>query len=199
MPAKKRRKERWTFQRVVNVGGCQMNCGIKCSPYCRPANPTHWGVIVPEWMIAKRWMPFSTVYGRGANGKHSMSQGCVQAAVPIGVFRNGPKQVSFGRYGRHQSARLQCVERSRLGMASDGWGHEPSAPLGKEKTGPNPTDRAKRGVKRSLLVEGHGIPIGLEVEGANRNDAQDAPGNTPEHSHCSARADRRAKAKPLLG
>ena len=44
------------------------------------------------------------------------------------------------------------------------------APLGKEKTGPNPTDRAKRGVKRSLLVEGHGIPIGLEVEGANRND-----------------------------
>ncbi|GHO55936.1 hypothetical protein KSB_44110 [Ktedonobacter robiniae] len=44
------------------------------------------------------------------------------------------------------------------------------APLGKEKIGPNPTDRAKRGVKRSLLVEGHGIPIGLEVEGANRND-----------------------------
>jgi Transposase DDE domain len=69
-----------------------------------------------------------------------------------------------------RSARLRCVERSRLGMASDGWGHEPSAPLGKEKTGPNPTDRAKRGVKRSLLVEGHGIPIGLEVEGANRND-----------------------------
>ena len=29
---------------------------------------------------------------------------------------------------------------------------------------------AKRGVKRSLLVEGHGIPIGLEVEGANRHD-----------------------------
>ena len=44
------------------------------------------------------------------------------------------------------------------------------APLGQEQTGPNPTDRAKRGVKRSLLVEGHGIPIGLAVEGANRND-----------------------------
>lgn len=45
-----------------------------------------------------------------------------------------------------------------------------------------------------MLVEGHGIPIGLEGEGANRNDAQDAPGTTPEHSHCSARADRRATA-----
>lgn len=44
------------------------------------------------------------------------------------------------------------------------------APLGQEQTGPNPTDRAKRGVKRSLLVEGYGVPIGLEVEGANRND-----------------------------
>jgi transposase len=44
------------------------------------------------------------------------------------------------------------------------------APLGGEKTGRNPTDRAKRGVKRSLLVEAEGIPVGLAVEGANRND-----------------------------
>lgn len=39
-----------------------------------------------------------------------------------------------------------------------------------EKTGPNPTDRAKSGTKRSLLTEGGGVPIGLAVEGANRND-----------------------------
>ena len=44
------------------------------------------------------------------------------------------------------------------------------APLGQEQTGPNPTDRAKRGVKRSLLVEGHGVPLGVAVAGANRND-----------------------------
>jgi putative transposase len=36
--------------------------------------------------------------------------------------------------------------------------------------GPNPTDRAKSGVKRSLLTEGDGVPIGLAVDGANRND-----------------------------
>ena len=36
--------------------------------------------------------------------------------------------------------------------------------------GPNPTDRAKGGVKRSLLTEADGVPIGLAVEGANRND-----------------------------
>ena len=39
-----------------------------------------------------------------------------------------------------------------------------------KKTGPNPTDRAKGGVKRSLLTDGHGIPIGLAVAGANRHD-----------------------------
>ena len=41
-----------------------------------------------------------------------------------------------------------------------------------EKTGPNPTDRAKKGVKRSLLTEASGIPIGLAVDGANRHDCK---------------------------
>lgn len=36
--------------------------------------------------------------------------------------------------------------------------------------GPNPTDRGKKGVKRSILVEGRGVPQGLDVAGANRND-----------------------------
>ena len=38
------------------------------------------------------------------------------------------------------------------------------------KTGPNPTDRAKKGVKRSVLTEGCGVPIGLAIDGANRHD-----------------------------
>lgn len=44
------------------------------------------------------------------------------------------------------------------------------APLGGETTGPNPTDRGKRGVKRSVLTEGHGVPLGLVIAGANRHD-----------------------------
>jgi putative transposase len=38
-----------------------------------------------------------------------------------------------------------------------------------KKRGPNPTDRAKQGVKRSLLTE-EGIPIGIAIDGANRTD-----------------------------
>jgi transposase len=41
---------------------------------------------------------------------------------------------------------------------------------GGKKPAENPTDRAKRGTKRSLLVEAGGVPVGLSVAGANRND-----------------------------
>jgi putative transposase len=44
------------------------------------------------------------------------------------------------------------------------------APLGGGATGPNPTDRAKKGTKRSLLTDAKGMPVGLAVEGANRHD-----------------------------
>jgi putative transposase len=46
----------------------------------------------------------------------------------------------------------------------------PKRPWQGKKTGPNPTDRAKSGTKRSLLVEASGVPVGLSVAGANRND-----------------------------
>jgi hypothetical protein len=41
-----------------------------------------------------------------------------------------------------------------------------------EKTGPNSTDRSKKGVKRSLLTEISGMPIGLAIDGANRHDSK---------------------------
>jgi putative transposase len=39
-----------------------------------------------------------------------------------------------------------------------------------KKTGPNPTDRAKRGTKRSLLTDGAGVPLAVAVAGANVPD-----------------------------
>ncbi len=55
-------------------------------------------------------------------------------------------------------------------MASDGWSDDQGTPWRGKKAGANPTDRGKRGTKRSLLTEGHGVPIGLVVGGANRHD-----------------------------
>ncbi len=46
------------------------------------------------------------------------------------------------------------------------------APLGKAATGANPTDRGKKGTKRSLLADGAGIPLAIVVDGANRHDVK---------------------------
>jgi len=46
------------------------------------------------------------------------------------------------------------------------------APLGGQATGKNPVDRAKRGTKRSLLVEAKGVPLAIEVGPANRHDVK---------------------------
>jgi len=44
------------------------------------------------------------------------------------------------------------------------------APFGGAASGPNPTDRAKLGGKRSLLTDGAGIPLAVAIDGANRHD-----------------------------
>ncbi len=38
--------------------------------------------------------------------------------------------------------------------------------------GKNPTDRGKKGVKRSLVVEADGCPLGVVIDGANVHDAK---------------------------
>ena len=49
-------------------------------------------------------------------------------------------------------------------------GCQTKAPLGGEVVGANPTDRGKGGVKRHLLTEAGGLPVGLVVTGANIHD-----------------------------
>ena len=48
------------------------------------------------------------------------------------------------------------------------------AVFGGQQTGPNPTDRAKLGSKRHLICDGRGVPLAIQLTGANRNDSQQA-------------------------
>lgn len=45
------------------------------------------------------------------------------------------------------------------------------APCGGEKAGKSPVDRGKRGIKRSVAVDGRGIPLGSVSAPANRHDS----------------------------
>ena len=91
---------------------------------------------------------------------HSTAHDRFQEWVQAGVF------LKLWQAGLEQFEETCGIDWQWLSMD----GAMTKAPLGGEKTGPNPTDRGKSGVKRSLLTEGHGVPIGLTIEGANRHD-----------------------------
>ena len=44
------------------------------------------------------------------------------------------------------------------------------APKGGELTGPNPTDRRKKGSKHHVITDARGVPLATELTGANRHD-----------------------------
>src|SRR5919112_5789097 len=56
-----------------------------------------------------------------------------------------------------------------LRVAGGGWSYG-QGPFWGDLVGPNPTDRAKNGVKRSILVEADGGPLSVIVAGANVPD-----------------------------
>ena len=91
---------------------------------------------------------------------HSTAHDRYQAWLQADVF------LKLWQAGVERFDELQGIDWSFSSMD----GAMTKAPLGGEKTGPNPTDRGKAGVKRSLLTEGHGVPIAVTVAGANRTD-----------------------------
>lgn len=91
---------------------------------------------------------------------HSSSHRRFQEWTAAGVF------VNLWAGGLQEYDELKGLDWEWLAMD----GAMTKAPLGGERTGRNPTDRGKRGTKRSLLTEANGMPVGLAVEGANRHD-----------------------------
>jgi transposase len=55
-------------------------------------------------------------------------------------------------------------------MAVDGWLYDQITAVRNKKTGHNPTDRGKKGVKRSLMTDANGLPLALVVAAANTHD-----------------------------
>ena len=109
------------------------------------------------------------------------------------VLRTGSQWNALNLTGicTSSSARRRFQEWERAGVVAEIWreslleydekvgiawsflscdGARTKAPLGGEKTGPNPTDWSQTGAKCSVLAEGAGVPIGLAQAGANRND-----------------------------
>jgi len=61
------------------------------------------------------------------------------------------------------------------------------APLGGAATGKSPVDRKKLGTKRSVIVEGNGVPIGLAVGPAQLHDSKLLPATLASIDHAIER------------
>jgi transposase len=76
----------------------------------------------------------------------------------------------------HQLHRIALAGYDRMigldlaDLAVDGC--HTKAPCAGDRAGPSPVDRAKQGLKRSTLVDGEGVPLGLASSGANRHDSK---------------------------
>jgi transposase len=81
--------------------------------------------------------------------------------IKAGIFAR-LKQIALEAYDRIAGLLLQD-------LAVDGC--ITKAPGGGDCAGPSPVDRRKLSTKRSLLVEGHGIPLDRVLARANRHDS----------------------------
>src|SRR5215203_5042431 len=110
------------------------------------------------------------------------SSGCVAAASGTAAQGRVPRRLlgapHFAEVGRAWRVRSHLGEahrgvrgtrRSGLRVAGRRWGHGQGTLWG-DLVGPNPTDRAKNGLKRSLLVEADGGPLSVVIAGANVPD-----------------------------
>jgi transposase len=153
---------------------------------------------VPPYIIEPIWQQFSALL---PERKTSHPLGCHRPRIPDRiVFEKLVQALVFGcayekiadgscsattlRDRRDEWIGLGVIERLRE-MALEAYdrtiGLELSelavdccitkAPCGGEKACRNPVDRGKRGLKRSVVVDGRGIPVGSVSAPANRHDS----------------------------
>ena len=97
--------------------------------------------------MPEKYDPWQTVYDRFAEWKKA------------GVFEQIWRKCQF----YEQKDGIQWTWQN-------GDGTYVRSPLGEKENGPNPTDRAKPGLKDHVLVDGRGVPLSVVVTPANVND-----------------------------
>ncbi len=118
-----------------------------------------WGILV-RLVTGASWVDIEAIL------EHRVSDTTLRARhdewIAAGVFDN-LRDEAVAAFDRIVGLDLDDV-------SIDGSLHK--APYGGEGTGPNPTDRGKRGWKWSVASERHGVPIGWVADGANRHDVR---------------------------
>ncbi len=149
-------------------------------------------IIEPLWEQFEALLPERTTdHPLGCHRRRIPDRVVFEKLVQILVFGCAYEKIADGscsestlRRRRDEWIELGLVEslrRAALEAYDRAIGLEPSevavdccvtkAPCGGEKAGPSPVDRGKRGLKRSVVVDGRGIPLGSVTAPANHHDS----------------------------
>jgi len=86
-------------------------------------------------------------------------------ATPAGLAEQG----RMGQNPQGPAEQIAACRTNRFFPGSSGFSLCASCFWG-AKTGPNPTDRRKKGSKHHLVTDANGIPLSVKLTGANRHD-----------------------------
>src|SRR6266576_498481 len=156
----------------------------------RPAARRRPGLPDRHRLRAAEWHPLGdAAAGDGLRFRHDLLAPAAVLAAARGLEEVAARPAAAGRAGAGH----------RLGALLRG---QPELPrrFGGILTGPNPTDRAKKGTKRHLLVDGKGTPLAVRITGANRNESLEAMNLVDDIPPIRGRRGRpRRKPKALYG
>ena len=119
--------------------------------------------IYEAWSTA-----FSLSCELAANGRRCLPASVLRARS-IGISRSGRKAACSAGFGKFV-CKNTAGERESPGAGNLWMARRPRRPSAGKKTGKNPTDRGKLGVKRSVLTDGRGVPLAVAIAGANVHD-----------------------------
>ena len=151
----------------AQVGVFPMVCGNACGLFY-PSTTNLPRVVAPGSICEKSRMASFTYSALAANGRpHRRSS--APAALYIATSKSGPAAARSTSCG-NTACGVTTTFAASNGSGKAWTARQPRHPWVGGKTGPNPTDRGKLGVKRSVLVDGRGVPLGLAIDGANVHD-----------------------------
>jgi transposase len=152
---------------------------------------------LPAWLIEPLWEQFAALLPQ-RHDTHPL--GCHRPRIPDRIVFDKLLQVLVFGCAYERIADRTCSERTLRrrrdewidggimaaleGIARDGYdrmlglklhdlavdGCITKAPCGGQAAGRSPVDRGKQGLKRSVVTDGDGIPLGAVVAGANTHD-----------------------------
>ncbi|MFI6801863.1 IS5 family transposase [Streptosporangium canum] len=157
--------------------------------------------VLPSWLAEPLWVQFKALLPERPTYDPAHPLGCHRSRVPdrivfdklLQVLRFGcsydaiadttcsattlrtrrNEWITLGIFAQLKRIALDAYDRI-VGLLLEDLaidGCITKAPGGGELAGPSPVDRRKLGMKRSLLVEDYGIPLGRVLAPANRHDS----------------------------